>query len=125
MTTLPDLRVGDPVRHQALGVFPLLSAAVGDRVVAVDDFDKPETCRKVWDRLLTGAVMDALESGDPLRVAEPADVAALLSRVRSGPWEPAPAVGEGQEYRSRTDGTHASALVCDGSVLHGSVIAAS
>ena len=36
----------------------------------------------------------------------------LLSRLRDAAWEPAPAVGEGQEYRSDADPeTHASALV--------------
>lgn len=96
------------------------------RVVALDMFDKPETCRKVWDRLLSGVVMDALEGGEPGQRAEATDVEALLGRLRGSSWEPAPAVGEGQEYRSASDEkTHASALVCDGSVLHGSVVVAS
>src|SRR5215467_3164493 len=29
MSTLPDIRVGDPIRHQALAAFPLFSAADG------------------------------------------------------------------------------------------------
>src|SRR5881409_313774 len=33
--------------------------------IDVDLFDKPETCRKVWDRLLSGVVLDALEAGEP------------------------------------------------------------
>jgi hypothetical protein len=95
-------------------------------VVALDVFDKPETCRKVWERLLSGVVLDALEAGEPATVAGPADVEALLNRLRGSSWEPAPAVGEGQEYRADADGqTHASALVCDGAVLHGSVVVAS
>ena len=103
-----------------------LAVAVGPQVVAVDLFDRPSTCRKVWDRLLSGVVMDALEAGPPEKVAEPADVEGLLSRLRDAAWEPAPAVGEGQEYRSDADPeTHASALVFDDSVLHGSVVVAS
>jgi hypothetical protein len=103
-----------------------LAVAVAKQVVALDLFDKPETCRKVWDRLLSGVVMDALEAGEPEQRAEATDVAALLGRLRGASWEPAPAVGEGQEYRSNSDETtHASALVCDGSVLHGSVVVAS
>ena len=31
-----------------------LAVAVGNKVVAVDLFDKATTCRKVWDRLLSG-----------------------------------------------------------------------
>jgi hypothetical protein len=49
----------------------------------------------------------------------------LLSRLRSAPWQPAPAVGEGEEYRSEAEReTHASALLFGGSVLHGSAIVA-
>jgi hypothetical protein len=48
-----------------------------------------------------------------------ADVAALLARLPDGAWEPAPAVSEEQEFRCDADPqTHASALVCIGSMLH-------
>ena len=91
----------------------------------MDLFDKPSTCAKVWDRLLTGVVMDALEGAPTDQIAGPADVEELLARLRDGSWEPAPAVGEGQEFRYDADPeTHASALVFDGSVLHGSVAVA-
>jgi hypothetical protein len=102
-----------------------LAVAVGKKVVALDLFDKPSTCAKVWDRLLSGVVMDALEGGSMDQVAQRADVEGLLARLRDGAWEPAPAVGEGQEFRYDADPeTHASALVCGSSVLHGSVTVA-
>jgi hypothetical protein len=34
--------------------------AVGDKIVAVDLFDNPATCRKVWRRLLSGFILDAM-----------------------------------------------------------------
>jgi hypothetical protein len=102
-----------------------VAVAVGTKVVALDLFDKPSTCAKVWDRLLSGVVMDALEAGAAAEVAHRADVEGLLARLKDSTWEPAPAVGEGQEYRFDADSqTHASALVCGGSVLHGSVAVA-
>jgi hypothetical protein len=102
-----------------------VAVAVGTKVVALDLFDKPSTCAKVWDRLLSGVVMDALEAGPADQVAQRSDVEGLLARLRDGAWEPAPAVGEGQEFRYDADAeTHASALVCGGSVLHGSVAVA-
>ena len=102
-----------------------MAVAVGKTVVAMDLFDKPSTCAKVWDRLLTGVVMDALERAPTDQVAQRADVDGLLARLRDGSWEPAPAVGEGQEFRYDADPeTHASALVFGGSVLHGSVAVA-
>ena len=102
-----------------------MAVAVGKKVVAIDLFDKPTTCAKVWERLLTGVVMDALEKAPTDQVAQRADVEGLLNRLRVGSWDPAPAVGEGQEFRYDADPqTHASALVFGGSVLHGSVAVA-
>jgi hypothetical protein len=103
-----------------------VAVAVGPQVVAVDMFDRPSTCRKVWDRLLSGVVMDALEAGHPETFAGPADVEGLLTSLRAAAWEPAPAVGEGQEYRSdAVPSAHASTLALGESVIHGSVVVAS
>jgi hypothetical protein len=100
-----------------------VAVAVGPQVVAVDMFDRPSTCGKVWDRLLSGVVMDALEAGTPGKVAGVADVDGLLARLRAAEWEPAPAVGEGREYRSDSVPlAHASSLVLGESVLHASVV---
>jgi hypothetical protein len=102
-----------------------IAIAVGEQIVALDVFDKPSTCRKVWDRLLTGVVMDALEAKSTEQVGQSVDVQELLARLRNTAWDQAPAVGEGQEFRSDADPqTHASALVYGGSVLHGSVVVA-
>jgi hypothetical protein len=103
-----------------------VAVALGKQVVALDLFDKTSTCRKVWDRLLTGVVMDALEAGAATAEAQPSDVENLLARLRNNAWQQAPAVGEGQEFRSDTDSqTHASALVFGNAVLHGSVVVGS
>jgi len=100
-----------------------VAVAIGPRIVAVDVFDKPATCRKVWDRLLSGVVMDALETPETETTAGPDEVRALLSKLRSAPWETTPAVGEGQEYRSdAVSPAHASSLMLDDAVLHGSVV---
>ncbi len=102
-----------------------IAVAIGKQVVAMDIFDKPSTCQKVWGRLLTGAVMDALEASPSDQVAEPADVNDLLARLRDSAWEPALAAGEGKEFRTEADSqTHGSALVFGESVLHGSVVVA-
>jgi hypothetical protein len=102
-----------------------LAVVVGKTLVAVDLFDRPTTCRKAWDRLLSGAVMDALEAGPAARKAEANDVQELLGRLRAGDWRQTPAVGEGEEYRSGSDQTfHASALLFAGEVVHGSVTVA-
>ena len=89
----------------------------------MDLFDRPLTCRKVWDRLLTGVVMDALEAGPTQEQVGREKVQETLARLRGAPWQQTQPVGVGEEYRSDTeDGRHATALVLDESVIHGSLV---
>ena len=98
---------------------------VGGRVVSCDLFDKPSTCEKVWRRLLSGVVLDALEAGSEEKQAEAADVERVVKGLSSLSWEPADSVGEGEELRAASEGgDHASALVFGGVVVHGSVVCA-
>jgi hypothetical protein len=102
-----------------------LAVEVGGRVTSVDLFDKPATCQKVWDRLLTGPIMDALEAGPAASSVGGDEVLATLAALRSAPWKHSPAVGVGEEFRADLDGDrHASALSYEGSVVHGSLVAA-
>jgi hypothetical protein len=102
-----------------------LAVAVGGKVVSVDLFDKPATCRKVWTRLLTGVVMDALEAGPTQEPVGKEKVEETLASLRGAPWQQVPPVGVGEEYRSDTEGgRHATALVLGESVIHGSLVVA-
>jgi len=101
------------------------AVAVGGKVVSCDLFDKPATCQKVWKRLLSGAVLDALEAVAEEKQAEAADVERVLRGLNDLPWESADSVGEGEEYRASSEGgDHASALVFEGALVHGSVVCA-
>lgn len=101
------------------------AVAIGANIVSLDVFDKPATCRKVWERMLSGVVFDALEAGDASATVEAPDVEALLVRASEMPWQETQAVGEGDEYRADSpQGDHASALVFEQAVVHGSVVAA-
>jgi len=103
----------------------VLAVAIGEKVVAVDLFDKPTTCQKVWGRLLSGVVFDALEAGETDRYASVTDVEQLVATAGDLPWEQGEAVGEGEEYRAESKrGDHASALAFEETVVHGSVVAA-
>jgi hypothetical protein len=92
-----------------------MAAAVGGVVVSVDVFDSPETCQRVWPRVLTGLAMDALEATPA--AADP-DVSAVLDAFRSAAWQPVPAAGVGEEYRT----AHGSALAQGGRLVHGSMV---
>lgn len=100
-----------------------LAVALGDNIVAVDLFDKPATCKKVWRRLLSGFLLEAVEpsagTGQPQQPA----VEGKLAALRDSPWERVQPVGEGEEYRGKSeDGTQASALAFADSLVHGSVL---
>ncbi len=103
-----------------------LAVAIGPNIVALDLFDKPTTCRKVWDRLLSGFVMDALEERELKQTPSPDDVNALVQKLEASAWQESPAVGEGREFRTEAAGssTHASALTFGNSTLHGSAMLA-
>ncbi len=102
-----------------------LAVGIGKKIVSVDLFDKPSTCREVWNRLMTGVIMDALEPGSTEERADAADVEKVLSSLREASWQKTSAVGAGDEYRFDTeDDRHASALVVNDTVVHGSLISA-
>jgi hypothetical protein len=102
-----------------------LAVAVGGKVVSVDLFDKPATCRKVWTRLLTGVVMDALEAGPAQEPLGKEKAVEALASMRGAAWQQVAPVGVGEEYRSDSEGgRHATALVLGESVVHGSLIVA-
>jgi hypothetical protein len=102
-----------------------MAVAVGGQVVSVDLFDKPATCRKVWNRLLSGALLDALAGRDQTDgPPEPGQVVQMLEETRKAVWTKTQAVGEGQEYRAEYSGKMGSALLLAGALVHGSVVAA-
>jgi hypothetical protein len=113
----------DKVRYVegAIGV----AVAVGKKVVALDLFDKPTTCQKVWNRLLTGFVLDALEAQSEQAEAGAADVEGVLQATSRMSWEKTEAVGEGEEYRAEVDEEiHGSALTFAELPVHLSVMVA-
>lgn len=97
---------------------------IGPRLVTADVFDKPATCEKVWSRLLSGLVLDALTPGQAEGSPDSVQVGQLLREVRDAVWTQTETVGEGQEYRAEFNGKVGSALVLDGTLVHGSVVAA-
>jgi hypothetical protein len=102
-----------------------VAVAIGKKIVAVDLFDKPTTCGKVWNRLLSGFVLDALESPPEEEKVASADVEQMLRATCGMAWSKAEAVGEGEEYRGELGAeTYASALTFQESPVHLSVVVA-
>ncbi len=103
-----------------------MAVAIGKKIVAVDMFDKAPTCKKVWQRLMSGYALDALEEQVDQGLASLDDVERLLGTANSLPWEKTdPQIGEGEEYRAQQgEEVHASALAFHDAPVHFSVVVA-
>jgi hypothetical protein len=102
-----------------------VAVALGKQIVCLDLFDKPSTCRKVWDRLLSGALLESFAPGTDENQAGVGDVESFIAELGAAPWESALAAGEGQEFRGVTErGSQASALCFSDRIVHGSAVAA-
>ncbi len=127
---MDDYREKLPYVDGAVGA----AVAIKGTLVTIDLFDKPTTCGRVWDRLLSGAILDALAAGQhgpgegavqptPPAEIERADVERAYGILKQLTWEPAEAVGEGEEHRAESPrGDHASALSYAGTLVHGSIV---
>ncbi len=100
-----------------------MAVAVGDRVLGFDLFDKPETCNKVWDRILSGCVMDALSQSIEKTSVTLSDVEKLIGESAKSDWKQVDAVGEGEEFRTEINKDYGSALSLTGTLVHESVVA--
>jgi hypothetical protein len=113
-----DLRQHLPYVEGASGV----AVALGGKVVGVDLFDKATTLEKLWDRLVQGLLLDALEAPDAECQTCEADISVELYKVRIARWNQVETVGVGEAFRATgDDGSLAAALVVDGVPIHVSV----
>ncbi len=103
-----------------------VAVAIGKKIVAVDMFDKASTCQKVWNRLLSGFALDALEVAESDETqASSAEVQEMLGSASGMTWVKAEPVGEGEEYRADSGADlHASALTFREAPVHLSLVMA-
>jgi hypothetical protein len=102
-----------------------LAVGIGDKIVALDLFDKPATCKKVWNRLLSGFLIEALgESVQQVRSAHIEDVKRVLGRLDKTEWKKVETVGEGEDFRAELPEEQISILAFNNTLVHGSVLIA-
>jgi hypothetical protein len=118
MPTLPEIQVGEPIRHEALAVFPLFSSSESGVEYLLSDEAITAGSVNVEEVGADGSVQNLL-------VTNHGDSKVLFLEGENTAWDQAQAVGEGQEFRADADPrTHALALVYGEAVLHGSVVVA-
>jgi hypothetical protein len=115
-------------RHQEELKYPKqatgLAIAIGPKLVSVDLFDKPDTCERVWERLLSGTILESLQVEEQDVRPAPEDITDFLNQMERTSWAEVPAVGEGEEYRAESEDNHGSVLFLQDSLVHLSVLAA-
>lgn len=72
---------------------------IGNRVVALDLFDSEEICEQIWDRVIRGFSLDAVEFKKQQGELSDEDIEEAVGRFRFASWQQVPAVAAGEEYR--------------------------
>lgn len=102
-----------------------IAVGLGGRVTSIDLFDKWQTCRNVWNSLLSAYVIDATQR---VRMTDPLccqDVKNILKHSNDLRWRQVHVVADGSEYRSSTMQTMLGSVLClNRSIIHGSLISA-
>jgi hypothetical protein len=97
--------------------------AIGPNIVAVDVFDQPVTCQKLWDRFVRGSLLEGFVRAEPSSVTVD-DVHGYLQAAFAGKWEKHPGVGLGEEWRKEDGKVTGTALVLGGTAVHTSFLSA-
>jgi len=96
-----------------------LLAAIDGEFVALDLFDKPETCERVWERLVRSYAFDALPTAGRRRKSfRTATADKIIRQVADAPLWKAPSVGEGEHWRLETERLIGSALLARQACVH-------
>ena len=97
------------------------------KTIGIDVFDRPDSLQKLWDRLvIMGLTLDAVDLRDADLQADDISrsVQLYMDSIRSMRWQQMESVALGELYRATgDDGSLATALVVDGSLLHVSMSA--
>ncbi len=91
-----------------------MAIAVGGRIRAVHLFNSAKTCEKLWDTLLSGAILEGLSVQEKDEAPNPATALELIVKAARSKWtsvDSEQSVGCGEESRSTLRGAQSSATV--------------
>ncbi|MCD6405082.1 MAG: hypothetical protein J7M19_04600 [Planctomycetes bacterium] len=98
-----------------------IMAAIGGKFAVMDLFDKPETLRKVWERLITGYAIDAMNRAKAKEKASgfgTQDAEGILEGLSDIECEPHASAGVGRDWRFEAEEFVGQALVVEGCCAH-------
>ena len=119
----------DDKRRKLLESFAYQEGASGvgvtwqGRVLSIDVFDKPETCRRVWPRLISSHMFTMGEKLPGKPKASATNLRKTLADASKARWDRVPPACSGEEYRARTEELWASSLGIEGEPVHLAVLA--
>lgn len=92
--------------------------AINGRVVGLELFDSPATCRKLMAKLIRSYGLDAIDSRDAKTTLESGSAERFVSEVAATQQQTFGAVGEGQDVRLSGPELVGAALVARDRVIH-------
>ncbi|MFO0809990.1 MAG: DUF6569 family protein [Gemmataceae bacterium] len=93
--------------------------ALRGKVVGADLFDRPDTFKKLWPKLVRAYALDALEAPDAAKKAvTPAEVAAWLGQSRDAVVKSFPSPALGQDVRFESPGLIGAGLIVEDTPIH-------
>jgi hypothetical protein len=99
-----------------------LAVAIGRRLLSVDLFDKAATCARVWERVLSGLLIDALLQPQVTAQPDADGVRILLHEIEAATWQAVPTVGAGEDFRAELRRYLGSQLRFQGQLVHGTAV---
>jgi len=92
---------------------------IGGRIAGADLFDKPDTLRKLWPKLIKSCTIDALEpSTQSPRAMAQEEISSWLEAAASATLESFPSPGVGRDVRIEGEDVIGASLVVDDHPVH-------
>lgn len=101
-----------------------VAVCAGAKIVSIDVFDRADTMAAMWDCIMRGIALDALEIPEPEQGESILNVMLKVCELADLAWRQMEAVGLGEEYIAEDrNGDLATALVVNGVAVHISISA--
>jgi hypothetical protein len=95
-----------------------LLVAIGSRFLSLDIFDKGSTCQEVWERVISGAVVEALPTENREEAPSLETTEEFIRKMRVARWDKVEPIGDGTHFRTKESEGLGSALFFEALPVH-------